>query len=438
LALLPPDVRLSAQNFYDRSFHVVDGQKLDDVLILGAGTGSDVASALRCGAKHVDAVEIDRAIYEIGKQYHPEHPYDSPKVTIHIADARNYLNTSNKKYDVIVYALLDSHTAFSSLSSLRTDNYVFTAESLRQASRLLKPDGYVVVCFVCYPDWLWDRHSKDIIAGAGKIPRGYFWITSLPTGFLVFGPSIGPDTKLNMIHPPRAVNPDSAVPSITDDWPFLFLPKREIPPVYVLPVLLVLLGSLIPLIKTASTGSATPLNWQMFFLGMGFMLLEVRALSAMSLLCGATWTVNSIIIAGVMVAILAANFLASRLSARAIPPLIILALVSIGLSTLVDANSLSGLDPTLANVAGTFIYLLPLFFAGAVFSSLFKLTPNSSQSLAYNMMGGLFGITIEYASMAIGVKLLSVFAVLIYLAVLGVNFARTKKESSAAAPSLQT
>jgi hypothetical protein len=118
--------------------------------------------------------------------------------------------------------------------------------------------------------------------------------------------------------------------------------------------------------------------------------------------------------------------------------LIILALVSIGLSTLVDANSLSGLDPTLANVAGTFIYLLPLFFAGAVFSSLFKLTPNSSQSLAYNMMGGLFGITIEYASMAIGVKLLSVFAVLIYLAVLGVNFVRTKKESSAAAPSPQT
>src|SRR2546427_12123699 len=45
-------------------------------------TGNDVASALRHGAEHVDAVEIDPIIYKIGVQYHPESPYSSPRGTV--------------------------------------------------------------------------------------------------------------------------------------------------------------------------------------------------------------------------------------------------------------------------------------------------------------------------------------------------------------------
>ena len=59
-----------------------------DVLIVGAGTGNDVAAAVRNGARHVDAVEIDPAILELGRQLHPEKPYDSPSVTAYVQDAR--------------------------------------------------------------------------------------------------------------------------------------------------------------------------------------------------------------------------------------------------------------------------------------------------------------------------------------------------------------
>jgi hypothetical protein len=41
----------------------------ENVLIIGAGSGSDVSRALQWGAKHVDAVEIDPAIYRLGKAY---------------------------------------------------------------------------------------------------------------------------------------------------------------------------------------------------------------------------------------------------------------------------------------------------------------------------------------------------------------------------------
>ena len=63
----------------------------NSVLILGAGTGNDVAAALRHGAEHVDAVEIDPEILRLGRQYHPEHPYSSPRVTAYVNDARAHI-----------------------------------------------------------------------------------------------------------------------------------------------------------------------------------------------------------------------------------------------------------------------------------------------------------------------------------------------------------
>ena len=48
-------------------------------LVLGAGTGNDVAVALSEGAEHVDAVEIDPVILELGSRLHPDHPYVSPR-----------------------------------------------------------------------------------------------------------------------------------------------------------------------------------------------------------------------------------------------------------------------------------------------------------------------------------------------------------------------
>ena len=60
--------------FYQWPYQVF-GNTFDDVLILGAGTGTDVAAALRHGAKHVDAVEIDPVILNLGRARHPDHPY---------------------------------------------------------------------------------------------------------------------------------------------------------------------------------------------------------------------------------------------------------------------------------------------------------------------------------------------------------------------------
>ena len=101
----------------------------DEVLIVGAGSGNDVAAALQSGVGHVDAVEIDPAIFAIGKRDHPEHPYDDRRVTVYIDDGRSFVRRSGKKYDLIVYALVDSLVLHSGYSSIRLESFLFTREA---------------------------------------------------------------------------------------------------------------------------------------------------------------------------------------------------------------------------------------------------------------------------------------------------------------------
>ncbi|HZD09590.1 MAG TPA: methyltransferase domain-containing protein, partial [Candidatus Limnocylindrales bacterium] len=106
------------------------------VLILGAGMGNDVAAALRNGAQHVTAVEIDPLILRLGEKFHFEKPYSSPRVRAVQDDARSYVQNSNERFDLIVFSLLDSHTTNSHFTNIRIDNYVYTLEALQQTKRL--------------------------------------------------------------------------------------------------------------------------------------------------------------------------------------------------------------------------------------------------------------------------------------------------------------
>src|SRR5207248_3922945 len=123
-------------NAYNLPYHFYPSPP--SVLVLGAGTGNDVAAAVRNGAGHVVAVEIDPLILRLGRELHFEHPYDSPRVETVLDDARSYIQNSQQQFDMIVFSLLDSHTNVGYYSNIRTDNYVYTLEALQSAKRLLK------------------------------------------------------------------------------------------------------------------------------------------------------------------------------------------------------------------------------------------------------------------------------------------------------------
>ncbi len=419
LAKFPEKIQKEMRFAFERPFQFPT-KTPEDVLILGAGNGSDVAAAIRTGASHIDAIEIDPGIIELGKRKHPEQPYANSKVNLLNMDARTFLKTTDKKYDVILFAYVDSHAAFSSLSSLRMDNYLFTQESLNDAARHLKKDGMIVIGFLSFTDWLYDRHSKALGSATKMEPLGYCVNNErVNVGFLVSGPgAVGRKGTLITEMKERPVNLNSSTPVSTDDWPFLFLPKKEVPAVYMLPIISVLLLGFGLVAREFKQGLNQSMNWQMFLTGMGFMLLEVRAMSVLSLLYGSTWLVNGTVIAGVMLVILIANYSVAKLKLNNLYFVgagLVLALLG---TTFTEVSALTSLGEIPAQIAGTAIFLLPMVFASIMFAILFKETKSASTSLAFNILGGLVGVCVEYLSMLIGLRALGAVAILIYTGVL--------------------
>ncbi len=105
------------------------GEPFRDVLVIGAGSGNDLAHALRFGAGRIDAVEIDPTIQDIGIRHHPDHPYQDARVVRHLDDGRHFLRTTDRKYDLVVYALVDSLILHSGYSNIRLESYLFTEQA---------------------------------------------------------------------------------------------------------------------------------------------------------------------------------------------------------------------------------------------------------------------------------------------------------------------
>ena len=166
-------MRKQKQFYFDPYLHLSKGD-LHDVLIIGAGTGDDTAVALSQGARHVDVVDIDPSLLAIGRQYHPDHPYRDPRVTVHVGDGRAYLQNTSTKYDVILYALPDSLTAVVGQSGIRLENYLLTEQGIAVAETHLKSSGTFSM-YNYYAPFLLNRYAttiKDVFDRAPCVDRG--------------------------------------------------------------------------------------------------------------------------------------------------------------------------------------------------------------------------------------------------------------------------
>src|SRR5215471_20779628 len=147
---------------YGSNYEQANRGKPGDVLIIGAGGGNDVAAALEKGATHVDTVEIDRRLYELGRDGHPDHPYQDPRVSVHIDDGRAFLERSHKHWDRILLALPDSLTLVTGNASVRLESYLFTQEAVEAARNHLKPDGVFSMYNYYREKWLVDRYAGTL------------------------------------------------------------------------------------------------------------------------------------------------------------------------------------------------------------------------------------------------------------------------------------
>jgi len=400
-------------------------RKLDRVLVVGSGGGNDVAGALRAGAAHVDAVEIDPVILSIGRKLHPEKPYSSPRVRTIVNDARAVFRQSSDKYDAIIFGLLDSHTHFSGYSNMRIDNYVYTEESLRDARSLLAPGGILILKFEVRKPWTWmgDRFHSMLTRLFGRPPVTYHGPTvGRVTSATVFITSNDPDlwsraakgdlAKLVQANPPRfRAGAEGAWEPLRDDWPYVYNRFRSIPRTYINVSIVLLLLALVLVGK--SFAPREPSTWRFFLLGAGFLLMETQMVSRLALYFGTTWIVSSIVISAILLVLVGANLFANRYRPRTLTLCYLMLVTSLFLIYLLPWGRLA-LDVRTVGALLAAAYCLPVFLAGIIFAETFRRETRKSSVLGANILGSVAGGLAQNLSFLFGIKALLLLAAAIY------------------------
>ena len=199
----------------------------------------------------------------------------------------------------------------------------------------------------------------------------------------------------------------------TDDWPYLYLEKRSIPLQYWI-VLLVVVG--IAWFSTRRVfDNARNINSHFFFLGGAFLLIEFKSITELALLFGSTWIVNSVAVSAVLMMVLFANLIVSRLARINMNTLYLLLAVSLLISFLTPLDHLLAYG-ILARAVGAGILLgMPIFFSSAIFATSLKGTNDVVGAFASNFLGSALGGILEYGSLAFGIKSLYLIGAILYI-----------------------
>jgi SAM-dependent methyltransferase len=384
---------------------------IDTVLVLGAGTGNDVALLLQLGAKHIDAVEIDPTILALGKAVHFQAPYADPRVSTHVDDARAFLRRTRQRYDLIVLGTLDSQTLLSGMSSLRLDNYVYTLEAFQSARARLRPGGHLVTYHESPFPYVAAKIDHLLTAAFGTEPVVFYQPTTVLFNYVfVAGDNLSPALGTGL--PAEARASEVVVPR--DDWPYLYLAHRSIPAHYLTALAAVLAIALGFGALAAGRSLRGGFDGPMFFMGVGFLLVETKSVTEMSLLFGSTWTVNLLVFSSILVMILVANLLVLRRPWRSVRAPFLPLWASLALAFAIPTRALLGLGVIGRWLAAGLLVGLPILFAATIFAMLLRTRTNATRALAYNLLGAMLGGVLEYSSMATGVKALYLIAAAAY------------------------
>lgn len=216
--------------------------------------------------------------------------------------------------------------------------------------------------------------------------------------------------------------PKTEISLPTDDWPFLYLKEKSIPFAYWFTLSVLFLISLFVVKKILASPSGGFIhrflernNLFMFLLGTGFMLVEVKSISDLSLLFGSTWIVNSVVIAAILTMILLANLLVLKCPPQSMIWVYAGLTISLVFNYLFKPVNLAGISFAGKAVLGGLLSALPIFFAGVAFATAFRKVQDVSRAFGANLLGALVGGILENLSMVYGVAFLNLVALAIYL-----------------------
>jgi hypothetical protein len=430
LSLSTPDRLLldRIQELYRLPFDVNPSR--GSALIVGAGTGNDVQSALKYGYRSVVGVDIDSQIIALGRALNPQRPYQDPRVSMVVDDARAFFGRpSAETYDLVCYGLLDSHAMSSAMSTLRLDNYVYTEEGIRSGWNRVGPRGHMSLSMSCVAgDWFFNRIYWTIAKATGKVPRAFYSEIHGAVTFLVPRDGVQLDEAVmgqRLSLSPSAAEDDTQTTS--DDWPFLYIRPGAFPWGYLVVlayIVLLALATIRPVYGLGSAG-APSFDWPLFFMGAAFLLIETRGVTSISLLFGSTWVANAAVFSGILFMVLAATLVVRGKRWKNPLPWFAPLLLSVALLWWFPVDWLQTMPLVARGLLGGLLTGMPVGFAGIVVPMLLDRSPAPTVSLGANLLGAVLGGCLEYYSMVGGLRSTALMAAVLYL----VAFALLRRRS---------
>jgi hypothetical protein len=412
-AAMSTEVRRRFEPAYFVPYERREARPLGGVLIVGAGTGSDVAIALEAGARRVDAVEIDPELYRLGVGVPPDRPYGDPRVHVHITDGRAFLENGTRRYDLIVFALPDSLTIVGGQSALRLESYLFTREAFEAARSRLAPGGAFAMYNYYRERWLVDRLAGtlgDVFGASPCLDEQPLGGPGSPTLSVMVAGVDGTGIRCARTWEPG----EAVVAPATDDRPFVYLRDRAIPTPYLAAMLLVVVASAIAVRAAGGPLGRIRGSLDLFFMGGAFLLLETMNVVRFALLFGTTWFVNALVFAGVLLTVLLAVLVERRFRVGH-PRLLYASLfVAIGIALAVPGSALLSLPFGARFVVATALAFAPIFIANLVFAQRFHTAEVPTAAFGANLLGAMLGGVVEYFSLVTGYRALLVLAAVFY------------------------
>jgi len=381
---------------------------LGNVLVVGAGSGSDVSIALSEGARHVDAVDIDPRILQIGAEQNPDGAYDDPRVTVHVNDGRAFLQGTDTKYDLILFALPDSLALVNGASQIRLESFLFTEEALAAARAHLNPGGAFAMYNYYREQWLIDRLAATAQTAFGHAPCVDLYGGAQAVVTVAVDPA-----NQNCGQPWTPTG--TVIAPATDNAPFLYYAGGGIPAIY-----LWTLGGILAISLVAVRALGGPLRTMrpyadLFFMGAAFLLLETKNIATFALLFGTTWLVNALVFGGVLLVVLAAVETTRRVRTPPLPVVWAAIAASLAVAYLVQPEWLLPLPVVPRLVVATLLAFVPIFLANVAFAKRFAASDDSQGAFGLNLLGAIVGGCLEYAALLTGYSNLLVLVAGLYL-----------------------
>ncbi|MFH1122451.1 MAG: SAM-dependent methyltransferase, partial [Pseudomonadota bacterium] len=120
----------------------------ENVLVMGAGGGTDVLLGLRHRISKIVALEANRQVADILKgpfAHFSGDLYSRPEVRLELREARQYLHATRERFDLIQLSLLDSFASSAGGLHSASESYLYTTEAFRLYLSRLSERGVLAV-----------------------------------------------------------------------------------------------------------------------------------------------------------------------------------------------------------------------------------------------------------------------------------------------------